>query len=332
MPGGMAQVLNEYVSWNYSGFEVERVASTRGRHDPLSPLLWVKALALLVLKRFQYGGRTVIAVHLSERGSFVREGSVVLLARTLGFRVTTHLHGSEFAEFLEGNRKLVRSVLGASRLVWVLTDDAQSQVNALFEGRNRSPQVQKIANAVSLPQLPGAKVKHVLFGGEIGTRKGADVLFGAWEQIAPSVRAGWTLLLVGPIAMDMSKVEIGDDVEVRLPVGRLDMRKLQLAASIAVLPSRHEALPMFLIESMASGCAVISTPVGQIAQLLDDGSGLLVETENSADLAAKLSSLMIDDDRRNELGRQARTRIERSYSEDAVKSELERAWLSLVES
>ena len=96
MPGGMAQVLNEYRSWNYSTVRVRAMASTRGRGDRLMVLRSLRCILVMIGCRFSRR-RYAFVFHLSSGGSFVREGGLAAFARLLGFRVAVHLHGSDFA-------------------------------------------------------------------------------------------------------------------------------------------------------------------------------------------------------------------------------------------
>ena len=45
---------------------------------------------------------------------------------------------------------------------------------------------------------------------------------------------------------------------------------------LASLPSRAEALPMFLLEALANGCAVLGSTAGGIPELLSGGAGIVV--------------------------------------------------------
>ena len=94
-------------------------------------------------------------------------------------------------------------------------------------------------------------------------------------------------------------------------------------ADVFVLPAvvagdgRREITPNALIEAMAMQCAVISTPVGGIAEIVDDGvSGLLVPPGDAAALAAAITRLAGDPAWRAALGRNARRRVEERFDID----------------
>jgi glycosyltransferase involved in cell wall biosynthesis len=85
------------------------------------------------------------------------------------------------------------------------------------------------------------------------------------------------------------------DPGVRLLGHRDDIPRLLEAADVFVLASRHEAVPMAILEAMAAGLPVLATSVGGIPDLVADGqSGLLVAAGDEQGLAAALATLAAD--------------------------------------
>jgi glycosyltransferase involved in cell wall biosynthesis len=95
---------------------------------------------------------------------------------------------------------------------------------------------------------------------------------------------------------------------------------LMCRASVLVLPCRiaedgnRDALPTVILEAMAMGVPVISTPVGGIEEMLVDGSsGLLVPQGDPIALAEALSRLLETEELATDLARTARRRAERGF-------------------
>jgi glycosyltransferase involved in cell wall biosynthesis len=79
--------------------------------------------------------------------------------------------------------------------------------------------------------------------------------------------------------------------------------KLVLEADIFALPSYNEGLPIALLEAMAAGMAIITTPVGGIPEVITDGdNGFLVAPGNISDLAEKLTILVNNQELRQKMG------------------------------
>jgi glycosyltransferase involved in cell wall biosynthesis len=71
-------------------------------------------------------------------------------------------------------------------------------------------------------------------------------------------------------------------------------------------------MPMSVIEAMAAGLPVISTTVGGIPELIEDGvDGLLYTPGDVETLAEKISFLLEDKDARIRIGKKAREKAVR---------------------
>lgn len=329
-PGGMAQVVNEYLTWKTPALRTIGVKSTRRRSDPLAVLLSARALAALAVLRLARRRRTrptVAVFHLSERGSFVREGALLVWAHAIGIPTIAHLHGAIFETFAASRPALVAAVLRRADSVAVLTTGSADTVRRLL---GADAPVSIVPNAVTVPALVPDKQDLVVFGGEVGLRKGVDVLLEAWQEVGPEL-TGWTLVLAGPRSADFALPSL-------LPastsaVGAIThsaLLELLDRAAVAVLPSRNEALPMFLLEAAARGCALIGSRVGQVPQLIGTDAGVLVEPGDAAELAAALRTLTTDRAETMRYGRAARTLVEAEYSATTARRRLEALWIRVA--
>ena len=327
LPGGMAQVLNEYLSWEYSDLRVRAMASTHGHGDPWVLLRSLRCVLVMLGCRFSRR-RHAFVFHLSSGGSFVREGGLAALARLLCFPVALHLHGSDFVAFSARAPRLIHAVFLLGHRIYVLTEEtgdiAREIVGPAVAGR-----VVQIVNGVAVPVRLGAKEPLVLFAGEVGPRKGVDVLLDAWGAIRGK-HPGWRLVIAGP-PRDWEPPPVTEERSITLlgPVTQAEVLRWQARAAVAALPSRQEALPMFLLEAMARGCAVISTPVGQVSELVE-GCGVLVPADDADALAAGLHRLLGDPAMVAELAAAGRARVRERYSAERVARQVEREWRLLL--
>ena len=76
------------------------------------------------------------------------------------------------------------------------------------------------------------------------------------------------------------------------PVSPLEIKRLIKQCRCVVLPSRAEALPMFLIEAMAAGRPFVSTNVGGIPTLASGGT---LVTPGDADALANAMTAYLSD-------------------------------------
>jgi glycosyltransferase involved in cell wall biosynthesis len=83
-------------------------------------------------------------------------------------------------------------------------------------------------------------------------------------------------------------------------------------ASVLVLPSAQETSPLVIAEAMAAGVPVVATPVGGVADLVEEGrTGFLVEVGDTNALAQRLDELLRDERTRRAFASAARSSAER---------------------
>jgi len=115
-----------------------------------------------------------------------------------------------------------------------------------------------------------------------------------------------------------------EGVEVMGRVSRGEMPEAYRRGDIFVLPTLSDNTPVTLMEAMASGLPSVSTLVGGIPEMVEDGvTGRLVPPGDVAALEAALEDMVADPEARRRMGRAARTAAESRFSLDRMTSELE---------
>lgn len=110
-------------------------------------------------------------------------------------------------------------------------------------------------------------------------------------------------------------VALGVGAQVHLPGHRPDARMLLDAADVFVLPSRHEGMPLVLLEAMDAGLPVVATRViGSEEVVVDGETGLLVRPRDAPALAAALGRLLADPWLRQQYGAAGQRRYHRCFT------------------
>lgn len=96
---------------------------------------------------------------------------------------------------------------------------------------------------------------------------------------------------------------------------RSDVPNVLAVLDVAVLSSDYEGSPLSVLEYMDAGKPVVSTRVGGVPDLVDDGvTGYLVDPQDPEGLAAAVAAVLEEPLRAREMGRLGRERRQREFS------------------
>ena len=320
--GGMATVIRVLTEHDIGGDVVDAHPTWR----PQSRIATARLFASSARALMNMPAGEVAHVHLSERGSFLREGALLALAHRRGLVTVATIHGASFLPFARRHPWLVSAVLRRVALVTCLD---QATLDCV---RLRAPKVRSelLPNPVVVDEnfSPADGTDElVMFAGEIGLRKGADVLQGAWRLVArrrPQARC----LMVGPVG-DFTPLS-AERLEVRPPVGPAEMREILRRARVVALPARAEGMPMVLTEAMSLGRPFVSTPVGGIPELAG-GGGMLVPVGDELALADRLTELLADPALARTIGERGRQFCVETRSVEVIDARLRELYLAAGE-
>jgi len=311
--GGMASVIRLLAEQQVGG----GIVVSHPTYRPNARLVSLSLALGAALRICSLRKSAVVHVHLAEGGSFVREGALVILARSLGKVTVVTIHASDFLPFAQRYPWLARCVLRRAHVITCLDQDVLGLV------RRIAPQAvtELVPNPVQMDSGSGGADETeeiVLFAGEIGLRKGADVLCRAWRLVADS-RPQARCIMVGPVK-DFIVPET-ERLEVRSPVDARAIRDLMRSARVVALPSRAEGMPVALTEAMSAGRPFVSTPVGGIPELAQEG-GVLVSVEDHVGLARHLIDFLADPRLARKLGEDGREFCAATRSVDVIGARL----------
>lgn len=243
--------------------------------------------------------------HISQRGSIFREGSLLLLSRVLRRNTYFTLHGSSSSRPGRFQYFAVRILARASNKVHFY-GTAYAEVYQIPLSH-----IRVIPNSVKTPSAfvdVLSKEHTFLFLGEVGPRKGVDILVKAWEL---AKLEGWTLKIVGPFAPEYAatRPEL-DGVTFVGPVPFSQVPRILNESRILLQPSRAEAFPVSMCEALAYGLPVIGSDVGAMATLLGESEQICLSPITPESLAEAMRELADD-----EALQETRSRNGRKYAE-----------------
>jgi glycosyltransferase involved in cell wall biosynthesis len=109
--------------------------------------------------------------------------------------------------------------------------------------------------------------------------------------------------------------QLGIDRQVHFTGPSSSVPEILVDCDAFVLASRNEAMPVSILEAMASSLPVVATDVGSVREVVVHGkTGLVVPPEDPAALGAALRNVMMDEKLARAFGAAGRERVERCFS------------------
>jgi glycosyltransferase involved in cell wall biosynthesis len=302
-----------------AGIEVERVARPRPGVD----------LKLVVRLARWLRAERVELVHTHNRMALIYGAPA---ARLAGARVVHTKHGNN----PRGGTRLIAGNL-AGRLVDAFV--AVSPETAAFARTRKEIDERKlvvISNGIEMSRFHPDPEAGVRVRQELGIDPAAWVV-GTVGRIASEknqallVRAAAPLLgprarLIiagdGPLLPALTELvgALGVAGFVHLLGARRDVPALLNALDVFVLSSDTEGLPLVVLEAMATGLPVVSTRVGGVPTVLDDGdTGYLVPVGDAAALRTQLAALAGDPQAGRACGARARSAAVTRFSAERMQ-------------
>ncbi|MDO5664832.1 MAG: glycosyltransferase family 4 protein [Bacteroidia bacterium] len=188
----------------------------------------------------------------------------------------------------------------SNKIVTLTQQDVENYVQ-IFDAKN----VICIPNSITIPNIETTPLteKRVLAVGRLASQKGFDLLLDAWEK-TKNRKNGWNLRIVGSgshlnrLQKQILENGISDSVEIISTTKNIVEQYKQ--ASVMVMSSRYEGLPLVLIETMASGLPIVSfdCQTGPAEIVEHNKTGILVPALNVEKLAEALDEVMEDGQKR----------------------------------
>jgi len=166
------------------------------------------------------------------------------------------------------------------------------------------------------PGMGEARRKYALFVGRLSPEKGVRTLLAAWSRVR---RLQLKVIGDGPLIGEMRSLvseHALKQVEVMGRCPRNEVFQLMKGARFSVFPSEwYEGFPMTIAEAFACATPVITSRLGAMVEIIEDGrTGLHFTPGDSEDLASKAEWAWSHPERMREMGREARREYERKYT------------------
>ena len=328
--GGISAVIHHYQSnalWNdyhciWIGNHIDRGAAWKIYY-------FLKGLARYI---YYLPGADIVHFHFSNP---IRELFFLFPAKLLNKKIISHFHANSVEETLDSRKKrLYQYFFRKSNCIIVLSEYWEKQVRKLVNDSKRVEILYNPCSKVSSSSVT-RKEKTVLFAGTLIHRKGYETLIRAFAKAHPDC-PDWNLELAGNGEIEKAR-SISEELGIASHViflGWISGNKKHDTfdkASVFCLPSYAEGFPMAVLDAFSYGLPVITTPVGGIPDVAEDGENMLLFQPGDIDqLSALIIRITSDEALRDRLSKASLRLAEEVFSVDTVCKKLRAIYDSLL--
>jgi glycosyltransferase involved in cell wall biosynthesis len=177
---------------------------------------------------------------------------------------------------------------------------------------------------------------ELLVLGRLIPAKGGDLAIEAFRRLGGDCPvAHLTFAGTGPLQSELEQQVAHSGLAGRVrflgDVPHEEIGGLLESATVLLMPSRVEGLPMALLEALSRECPVIATRVGGIPEVIQDGvTGRVVPPEDPGALEAAIRLALTDAERTREMARAARRKAEEIFDIDEALRKYEAVYAEMV--
>jgi glycosyltransferase involved in cell wall biosynthesis len=277
------------------------------------------------------------------RLGFLRDATLLALARFTRRRRIVHLHGGYFRSFYRGARPpfraLVRFCLRGSEQAWVLTEGLRPELEDVVPADRVRVLENAVEDAGASPPRPahdtGGDRFRLLYLANLVPEKGCFELVESLERLGPDAR-GLSVVFAGDASREVARQieeraraieSAGAEVELVGTLGGERKRSAYLSADLFVYPTRYlyEGQPLVVLEAMSTGLPILSTRHRGIPDTVRDGEEAVLVAPGDPDaLAGAIRRLRADPALRARLAAAARARYEERYRPERFERDVAR--------
>ena len=277
----------------------------------------------------------LIHVHLSEPVSAIRKTFFVFVAKILRKKVILHLNAFSPITTFKDNKFLYSWLFNKADSVVLVSEQWRVWLNEYIPGFDHKVRViyNPSKSEAKLYAIP--KENIILYAGTLNKRKGYSDLLRAFSLISKK-HPTWKLSFAGNGEIKEAKAS-AENLNILDKVffhGWIDGQRKSdafLEATIFCLPSYAEGFPLAVLDAMAYGLPIITTPVGGILDFLKHEKNSMIFTPGDVDaLVVLLDQLITNEELRSSLSSESRKLSETIFSSHTIACQVDSLYCLLL--
>ncbi len=326
--GGMSSVIKNYIDSKLSE-EINIIPiSTVSGGNKIGKIFTFINSYMKTFYNLAFKGIDITHIHVASRNSFIRKSYYIRLAKRLNSKIVIHMHGGQFDKFYwnESNdrrKKHITNILNKADVVIALGERWEKSIKEYCDS-----EIVVIPNSINVNKinLYNKNSNNILFIGRLEKDKGIYDLINAFKKVVSNIE-NINLILAGDGEKEkvnniLEKYGLTKNVVLKGWVNKDEIDRLLGEASLFLLPSYDEGMPISILEAMSFGVPIISTNVGSIPEVITDENGILINPGDVDKLSDSIEFLFKDENLRNKISNNNYKKIIEEYNTEINNNKL----------
>lgn len=296
--GGITSVLKRYEKmdiWNKYHCAWLETQVNKGMALKLWYMIKAYITMLFIVPRYD-----IVHFHTVPGRSITMQMPVFLYSLLWHKKTIIHIHvGNQLLDYK--NDRMFNFVLNKATKVVVLAEVIRKIMKDYY-----NIEAEVLYNPIEeLPARNKDKIeKNIFYAAYLTLNKGYDTLLKAFKKVV-AMHPDWKLVMAGSgeteQAKDMIKeLGIENNVEMHKWLNKEQMAEQYKRASIYCIASKQEGFPMAFLEAASYGIPIVTTPVGGIVDVIENGKNCMVfDFDNADELAEQINKIIENQELKN---------------------------------
>lgn len=277
----------------------------------------------------------IVHIHMAEKGSTFRKGTVAKWSKKRNKKVIIHLHAGPFMAWYNSQpfnkKRKIRQVFENADQVFVLGEYWKKELTEIIPLNKLTVLYNGVDCPKENPYNPDAR--NIVYFGVMRKEKGIYDLINAIGLIDNQLPGDVKVILCGKdlegnIPETIEKAGLKDRFVLPGWVTGEQKQEIVRSAMIDILPSYYEGLSMTILEAMANGIPVITTTISTMPEVLGE-SGIMVEPGDTLALSKAILKLINNKSERVSISNIERERIYKRFTNEIMIDETLKDYLML---
>lgn len=231
---------------------------------------------------------------------------------------TSYMVKGRFAKFI------FKKICNDADKIFCLNQSSETHVNRIANKRSiRIPNFIDIKNIDIDPRNISERIKNIIYVGHINKSKGC-MDFLSVAQKMPDLN----FKLIGKVNEEFKSTLKPRNVQYCGEISKEGVLNQMQSADLLLFPTYTEGFPNVILEAMACGLTIISTPVGAIPEMVEEKGGVLIDVGDIESFVNAIENLQ-DAKTRRQMSIWNTEKVKKTYTLDIVIQQIFREYLNI---